>query len=725
MGGKAGTVSPHEGAALDGFSKTSPEHALLSQLLAAMLPRHHEARELPWLEHSRGNAVSDAPRVAMVLAVCERMRWVTWLASDAARYSWAAWDTCREYHYLKLYRSLFVRLIRSRADYSETDLAVCLEVTNEIGRIKKGAIVGHVERAVGGRRPNARLAVALRETSDHIHNDNKLRDRIEVLLGADAAAEVAIEISGQSSWAKKARALVTTSPASAQWQALIEHAGSLAKPSTSPTWRRAQAGLAAALGAADRRLDLEATVISWLDEVNRDSREPLEEVEMNILRGLSWLLAESADSKAVDSLRRRISGTRLGIASIHVLGIIGSADAIRALFVASYTHPSKLVARNAKGVLAEVAKIRHLTVRKLEDGVGAREFALAETAEPKEDLEQAIYELPERIDLRAVLADQLIEAGDPRGEFIALQLSERRSKDDDKRIKGLLKEHGRKWLGPLEPVLQKTGLRFEGGFPLTGRLEPDCGDRLRPLIGHPAWSTFVDIDLNDRTSDRADDTGVVLEFLRAPSVHRLTSIDGLQTTMFADLCSVTVGLKVARTLSHVGFRYFDSRMVLPSDRPSIVAASALPALRSLDLGGVSSDPTELRWLIDSSLFSRLEVLRLSALPADQWISEFTKTCGELDKLYVAAGYNSSWHLTLERRNGKVHFSARSKGTFGTERALAEILSALRSVEPSILASVDIAHSAPFERTAKQLEPLHSYCSGLKLESLRLPKRKRG
>jgi len=61
--------------------------------------------------------------------------------------------------------------------------------------------------------------------------------------------------------------------------------------------------------------------------------------------------------------------------------------------------------------------------------------------------------------LREVYADALQEAGDARGEFIALQL---RGSDED-RARALFREHGSAWLGP-ELAKALTRVSFRGGF---------------------------------------------------------------------------------------------------------------------------------------------------------------------------------------------------------------------------------------------------------------------
>ncbi|MEO8699108.1 MAG: TIGR02996 domain-containing protein [Kofleriaceae bacterium] len=80
------------------------------------------------------------------------------------------------------------------------------------------------------------------------------------------------------------------------------------------------------------------------------------------------------------------------------------------------------------------------------------------------ELFAAVYAHPDDDGPRAVLADLLQEQGDPRGEFIALQLARGRDGKRTRREAALLKEHGRQWLGAIAPAIPKDGVVFERGF---------------------------------------------------------------------------------------------------------------------------------------------------------------------------------------------------------------------------------------------------------------------
>ena len=77
---------------------------------------------------------------------------------------------------------------------------------------------------------------------------------------------------------------------------------------------------------------------------------------------------------------------------------------------------------------------------------------------------EAIYANPDDDAPRLVYADWLQERGDPRGEFIAMQLS---SKRDPAAENALVKKHKKAWLGPLASILGGD-LEFRRGFPAKG-----------------------------------------------------------------------------------------------------------------------------------------------------------------------------------------------------------------------------------------------------------------
>jgi uncharacterized protein (TIGR02996 family) len=142
----------------------------------------------------------------------------------------------------------------------------------------------------------------------------------------------------------------------------------------------------------------------------------------------------------------------------------------------------------AKATAAELAIEKELTalVEPLRSRARSADALLAE-----------IYANPADDGPRLVYADLLTAQGNPRGEFIVLQL-ERGDGEVSPREQELLKRHGKAWLGDLSPVLSwgkgyaKTA--FRRGFVSKADIIFSVGKKLRPILAHPAWATVEEID---------------------------------------------------------------------------------------------------------------------------------------------------------------------------------------------------------------------------------------
>jgi len=106
---------------------------------------------------------------------------------------------------------------------------------------------------------------------------------------------------------------------------------------------------------------------------------------------------------------------------------------------------------------------------------------------------------PGDLALRSVLADVLQQAGDPRGEFIALQLAIANGTADagaGKRAAALLKRHADAWTGPL-PGVVAASVRFERGF-LVALRTTATPEQLAASVDRPEWRTVEELVLSHR-----------------------------------------------------------------------------------------------------------------------------------------------------------------------------------------------------------------------------------
>ena len=123
---------------------------------------------------------------------------------------------------------------------------------------------------------------------------------------------------------------------------------------------------------------------------------------------------------------------------------------------------------------------------------------------PRVDLEAASLANPDDLALRRVLADQLQEAGDPRGEFIALQLAIADGSADKRaqpRLDALLAANIDRWIEPL-PNVQPTSCRFDRGF-LVAFTSTARGRVLDASIERPEWRVVEELTIDGRDADVA------------------------------------------------------------------------------------------------------------------------------------------------------------------------------------------------------------------------------
>lgn len=124
-----------------------------------------------------------------------------------------------------------------------------------------------------------------------------------------------------------------------------------------------------------------------------------------------------------------------------------------------------------------------------------RAFEVARPAPARQrdlaSLLELVWAAPEDDAPRAVVADFLTAEGDPRGEFITLQLDRARGTTSParrKRERELLALHQREWIGPIAPLVESTYVTFERGF-ISGCMLKAVKERGAPKR-HPAWSTI-------------------------------------------------------------------------------------------------------------------------------------------------------------------------------------------------------------------------------------------
>lgn len=186
-----------------------------------------------------------------------------------------------------------------------------------------------------------------------------------------------------------------------------------------------------------------------------------------------------------------------------------------------------------------------------------------------------VYAAPHDDGARQILADALLESGDARGELINLQLLPKPDAAQKKRAKQLLDAQGRKWLGPLEPAVLKSGFAYRRGFPAAAKVSTNQKSVIHAVTGRPEWSTFEELDVESWPPQSRQ------QFVSQP-LPALKRVYGLEN------CSELPDRDVA--WEEVSFRY-----LLKEHVDALCKVTSLPKLKVLQLHHVYDGPHPKFW----------------------------------------------------------------------------------------------------------------------------------
>ena len=184
---------------------------------------------------------------------------------------------------------------------------------------------------------------------------------------------------------------------------------------------------------------------------------------------------------------------------------------------------------------------------------------------------KAVWDKPRDEGRRSVLADALQSAGDPRGEFIALQLAMESGTAEasaEKRANALLKQHLDTWAGGL-PGVVPSSREFRRGFLSALRLKP--GEHLAKGLDRLEWRTVERLVIDSYPSSAGQHLGALLQ--RMPALCAL-----IFNRQLSDFAVKQLGA-VFKTVELIAAPDY-----LPRERPS-----AFPSLRFICL---SADPVK-------------------------------------------------------------------------------------------------------------------------------------
>jgi uncharacterized protein (TIGR02996 family) len=231
-----------------------------------------------------------------------------------------------------------------------------------------------------------------------------------------------------------------------------------------------------------------------------------------------------------------------------------------------------------------------------------------------EELLAAVYEAPDDDTVRQVYADALLEAGDPRGDFMVLQLKRARgeplSPAEEKQEAALQKKHAKAWLGPLYEVLQSKHLEFRKGFLYSAQIRP-VAKAIPPARNHPAWSTVRELNMaTGGTNERG--ASLILQ----PSARRIRVLTDVVFHVLDELAN-SDGTGRELEVLELGWLVLNAKegeYFEKSDRAwkALLTGKAFPRLRELHFGyEAPNEPALLTALWTSPLYRQLELLRFT------------------------------------------------------------------------------------------------------------------
>ncbi len=227
---------------------------------------------------------------------------------------------------------------------------------------------------------------------------------------------------------------------------------------------------------------------------------------------------------------------------------------------------------------------------------------------------ERVYENPDDLAARLVLADALLDSRDPLGELIQLQCQPEPSPEAGDRALSLLARHQVRWLSTLTPTPRPEQVKFERGFPHRVLLDdnPPLNLDVAPNAG---WQTVREVDLSFYGSTRL----AAVEWLAHPNLRHVRTLR-TNTEGAAALADAKAPLSIRR-------------LVLVLARPAesgLFDFPALPHLERLELS--DPDAESVRTFATSAVRDRLTAflatragswrLRLQrATPQEPWSGE--------------------------------------------------------------------------------------------------------
>lgn len=202
-----------------------------------------------------------------------------------------------------------------------------------------------------------------------------------------------------------------------------------------------------------------------------------------------------------------------------------------------------------------------------------------------------VYQRPASNGPRQVLADRLQAAGDPRGDFIALQMHPSPTAEMKAEIARLKTTHRNVWLDALLPIASPARCRFTRGFVSALALGPAPTHAFEALASSSAWATIESLAFPDL--DAPPDWPMLAAFAQIARVEAptraLQRMSGLGEWALTRLhCTGTGGVEALRDLLVPRLRHLMIEDARPGTLEPLLDLPWWRRLVQLDL--VSADP---------------------------------------------------------------------------------------------------------------------------------------
>ncbi len=225
-----------------------------------------------------------------------------------------------------------------------------------------------------------------------------------------------------------------------------------------------------------------------------------------------------------------------------------------------------------------------------------------ETSQSADELLEQIFVRPDDVGLRAVYGDALTQLGDPRGEFIALELSGARQ--SPQQVK-LLKRFSQVWSGPLDAFFEKDKRRFEGGFLSGGELSDFSFQPTPDVMALREWKLFTSLILPYRLG-----TALLLH----PNLARVRDVEVTGAIQLPELLEREWAFSRLMVRGQKGF-----------DLRSLRAAQCCPQLQVLGLRLETEALAleALQWVRSAPVLERIrqfEVANVTRVPGAWWMA---------------------------------------------------------------------------------------------------------